>query len=288
MSLNKMKILVTGADGFIGKHLCPYLSVKHEVYKVYSSPKRIKQREDIILDLTDKKAVNIYFEKFKKDVRIDIIIHLASKLISNSEIYNLSVLYDNIKITESIAEVAMILKPKKLINFSSIAVYPNIDGLFAETSEIRPSANTDCLYGLSKLCGENILDFLLKDYNISICNLRISQVYGKGMREDRIIPIMLKELKEKNSITVFGEGKRISNFIDVNRLIKIIEYFIKNGLSGIYNIGGEHISYFELAKRLLNEHGISSSLIKKINKGSRVKFYIDTSKIKKVKNSIKK
>ena len=61
MSLNKMKILVTGADGFIGKHLCPYLSVKHEVYKVYSSPKRIKQREDIILDLTDKKAVNIYF-----------------------------------------------------------------------------------------------------------------------------------------------------------------------------------------------------------------------------------
>lgn len=46
MSLNKMKIIVTGAGGFIGKHLCSYLSVKHDVDAVYSKPKRINQRKD--------------------------------------------------------------------------------------------------------------------------------------------------------------------------------------------------------------------------------------------------
>ena len=64
--------------------------------------------------------------------------------------------------------------PKQVINLSSIAVYPNKDGIFYETSEIRPSANNDGLYGLSKFIGENILDFKCAKSNI--VKLRLAQV----------------------------------------------------------------------------------------------------------------
>jgi nucleoside-diphosphate-sugar epimerase len=198
------------------------------------------------------------------------------------KIEDLGVFYDNLKITEGLVELAKILKPKKLINFSSIAVYPNVDGKYSETSPIRPSVNTECLYGLSKFCSENIIDFMLRKENMIIAHLRSSQVYGEGSRSDRIIPLMLEELKRKNVITVFGSGERVSNFIHVDKLTEIVELFIKKDIKGIFNIGDEQLSYLELARRLIKEYGNKDSRIIKERRGSRAKVYIDIGKLKKV------
>ena len=56
------------------------------------------------------------------------------------------------------------------------------------------------------------------------------------MRQDRIFEVMKKEVKEKNMITVYGMGRRISAFIHIDSLISKIELCIKKKLKGIFNI----------------------------------------------------
>lgn len=273
-----MNVLVTGANGFIGSHVCPFLKGQgHQVFKLE-------------LDLTNHANVVQFSEKFKSKHRIDVVIHLATKMASENQdlTEQFKLLYDNLEITKNVVALVKILKPQKLINFSSMAVYPNVDGVFSEDTRIHMSENSDCLYGLAKFCGENIFECFLKNQNIVITHLRISQVYGGGMCSDRIMPIMQQELKEKNTVTVYGTGERISNFISIDKLLEVLWHFFIEKLPGVYNVGGESLAYLEIAKRIIKEKGDEKSRIIKLKKGSRVKFILDTKKLEEKMNELKK
>ena len=163
----------------------------------------------------------------------------------------------------------------KVINFSSIAVYPNKDGEYFETSEIRPSVNHECFYGLSKFCGENILDSLCE--GIDIAHLRVSQV-AENNRSDRVFEVMKKELFENNKITVYGNGNRISGFIEINTLIKKINFFLENDIKGIYNTSEYNLSYKDLASNLISKYGNQKSSISYIDRGVSSKVIINNEK----------
>ena len=276
-----MKILLTGAGGFIGSKLYDRLSKKHKVISIFSSSNSVSDYNCYSLDLTKKKRIekigNVLSIK-----KIDAIIHLASKVASSDKIEDLTLLKENIAISENLVFLAKKIKPKVLINFSSMAVYPNISGLFSEKSLPAPQKNPDCIYGLSKYCSEVVIGYLLKNENIRILHLRISQVHGNGMRSDRIIPVMLKELKENNRITVYGNGERTSNFINVDKLAKEIEFFLQEDKSGVYNIGDQNISYSELAQQLIDQYGDKISIINKEPKGNKEKFMLDISKLRSI------
>ena len=282
-----MEILITGAGGFVGKNFCESFVKKHNIYKVSSNT--IIEDNSLKIDLTNDKMVKELINKLSKN-KIDVIINLASKLSSPDTIYDLNILTDNISITKNIIRITKELKPKLLINFSSMAVYPNTSGLFSEESMINPLNNNDCLYGLSKYSSEVLIDFFLKNITTKISHLRIGQIYGQGMRQDRIIPKMLKELRNNNTITVFGNGMRSSNFIEINNLIKIVDFILLNKIAGLYNVGGENLNYYDLAKLLIEEHGNHLSKIIKKKEGSRVKFNLDVSKIEKtmLKHNVEK
>ena len=273
---------MTGAGGFIGSHLSHYLEDRYNIFNVLSKSSRFNFKNSIRLDLCNHGQVRAYFKKFSKQNKIDTVIHLASRLASVQAAEDTSILYENIKLSESLVEIAKLLKPKKIIHFSSMAVYPQQNGLFGESSPVRPSKNGDCCYGLSKFCSENVLDFLLRKHNMTITHLRISQVYGPGMREDRIIPVMLRELRQKNTITIFGNGERIVNFIHVEKLLPIVDFFIQRDLPGIFNVGDEEYSILQLAQKLIRQNGNKNSRIVKESRGSRIKFHLDTSKIRKL------
>lgn len=273
-----MNILITGAGGFIGRYLVDRLGKTHAVHGVYSKPNPANKSNSICLDLLDSSLVEKKFTDFSKGIQIDVLINLAASLASVHDTDNINLLRKNIIITENVVNIAKILKPSKIVNFSSMAVYPNVDGLFSEESLPGPERNPDCIYGLSKYCSEVLFDFLLRDTGVNILHLRVAQVYGEGMREDRIIPVMLKELRENNEITVYGDGERTSNFIEINKLVMIVEQLLESDVSDVYNIGDENISYSELALRLIREHGNENSSVTKVANGRREKFVLDTSK----------
>ncbi len=270
-----MNILVTGADGFVGRNVCRHLQKGHTLHRV----DRTKNKDILTVDLCNMDEVNEFSRQLQKGDQIDVILHLASKVMATSDIENMEVFYDNIHITESLIELAKDIKPGKIVNISSMAVYPTMDGTFCETSQIQTSCNTDCLYGLSKFCSENLIDFMLNRHGILTAHLRISQIVGQRMRPDRIVPMMLKELSENNTITVRGNGVRVSNFIQIDKLVSLIGLFVEHDISGIYNVGGVNISYYDLAQKLIMEYGNELSRIIKVDDKPGSKFRLSVDKL---------
>jgi len=279
---NRKNIIIFGSGGFIGRHLASRLEKEYNVYKVDSVINGLKGEDKLVIDLRNLNKAKKLFKDFGRKHKAYCFVHLASRLASPDKLDDFSVFFDNLKIIQSVAEIAKLLSPRKIINFSSIAVYANKSGVYREDSQIKPSVNNDCLYGLSKFCSENILDFMLRGSRTILTHLRIAQVYGEGMRGDRIIPVMENELRERNTITVYSYGKRVSNFISAEDLSAKTSLFVKKDIPGVFNIGAENISYYELAKRIIKLKGSSSSKIIRKSGGSEQKFILDTGKLDKL------
>ena len=279
-----MKILITGAGGFIGKHLCQHFSKDHEIIALMRSDAAVTSSRTIHLDLTDTALVQLHIANKNIPAEIDCIIHCASILATPETSKDFGLFQRNNAITESLMHIAEFAKPTMLINFSSIGVYPNADGTYTETSHVAPSVNSECLYSLAKLCSEELFSFYLGK-QLRVVNIRLSQTYGKGMREDRIYSIMLKELKEHNTITVYGNGERESNFISIEYLLSTMEKIISHPtISGTFNLGEHNISYRTLAEMIAREQGDKGTNILFKPQGVRSKAVIDSTKLLKTLN----
>jgi len=274
-----MRILITGANGFIGRHLRNHFQSGHEIYSITRTLNRsLLSENDYAIDLSDVNGVK---EKFANNIfkqKMDVIIHCAAVL-SNIDNKDITVFHKNNAITESMIYIASVTNTTKIINISTIGVYPNISGTYNEQSAIEPSVNHECLYGLSKVCSEELFKFYLKD-TIQVINIRLGQVYGLGMRKDRIFSIMKNELIRDNIITVFGKGERISNFISIDYFFEKIKRIVQNDkIQGTFNLGEKNLSYYNLAEMIMKEFGNSSSKIRLSERGIRSKVIIDSSKI---------
>ena len=262
-----MRVLITGSNGFIGKKLREELSKDYEVLGIFRSKENvINKKQDFQADLKILKDINKIVNNLEtRDINsVDVIVHTASEVAVREKLESKEILHSNDELTFNLIRLSSILSPSLFINLSSMSVYPYIDGTFSEESLCLPSKNDDFLYGLSKLNAEMVLQYFLPKLNCCLLNLRISQVYGEGMRKDRIIPMMLEELNKKNSITVYGNGVRTTNFIHVSDLVKAIKFFLESDLSGTFNIGKYNISLLDLAKKLIEKEGDKESRIIKI------------------------
>lgn len=274
-----MKVIITGASGFIGQFIGKYLmNNKIEVVTLGRSEPKQWSSKHIAFDLVEPDFTIFNSDDFED---IDAIIHCSSVMADSTNLESFNLLYDNIKMSESIVELSKKLKIKQLINLSSFAIYPNTDGHYDELSQLDVSDNNDSIYGLSKICAENLYNFLLdKKSNVNVVNLRMSQVHGEGMRTDRTYQIMLDELRAKNTITAFSDGERVSNFVSVTKVAKVVEFFLKHPkYKGAYNLGGENLSYKELAQQLIDKYGNSASQIILVSRGVKSKFYLNSNKL---------
>ena len=222
-----MKILVTGGSGYLGTSLKQEL--RNRGNRVFSLSRSSGPHiDDLACDLTDMSEIDDICNKLSGE-KIEVAVHLASKLmnerLSQSEIFD-----HNLEISQGFVRLVGLLTPSKVINASSTAVYPEISGTFDEESLIKPSVNSDALYGLSKFVAENLIDTSLQSTSTQCIHLRIGQVYGDQMNENIIIPVLRKELQLDSRMTLFGSGKRVIPFANISFLIDVIIKFIENKL----------------------------------------------------------
>jgi UDP-glucose 4-epimerase len=272
-----MKILITGVSGFIGAELFDSLTKQHEVFGVSRTKLDFKNCEQ--LDFLKEKEVHDYF----KNNQFDVIVHLASITASADSIKDIDQYLNNLKIQTNIISALKDYKSCYFINFSSTAVYPNVSDLFSETSRIDPSANPDCLYGLSKFNSEILFKFLF-DQGIKLLNLRVGYVHGDRMNNTRIHKVFEKELIDTNKITIFGNGERVIPQIGVKELVTIIKQFIKNQKEGVYNLVTENCSTMSIAENIIGLNGNSESEIILVDKGNKTKFELDLDKLNSFRN----
>ncbi len=278
-----MKIVITGVNGFVGKALYRVLSEKHNVIGVYNSGNAVFEN-CYKVDLTNEEEIGLVFGKPETN-DVDVIVHLASKMASVKNSNDLDVLHNNTIMAKNVAFMAKKLNVNQVIYLSSSSVYPNIDGVYNEESIPNPSLNSDCIYGLSKLNGEIILNYFLAETDIKVTHLRASMIYGEGMDDTRLIPVIEKEIIENNSVTLFGNGERMLNLVKVEKLVEYISFFIEKPLSDVINIGDECISSLDLARQIISKKGNSETKIILKEQGSKSQFILDIGKLNQIISS---
>lgn len=224
-----MNILVTGSDGFIGKHLiCALLEDEHRIkgMDIQSGVICEKKYEKIIADVCDKQAV----ENAVKGV--DLIIHLAAKHhdfgISRDEFFAA-----NEGGTKNLLEAATKEKVRKIIFCSSAAVY----GASEADDNTIPSPVSD--YGSSKLAAEKAIEaWIKKDSSNSAVIIRPTVVFG--IENLANMYNLIDKIITKRFFWI-GEGENIKSVAYVENLIAAILFMMKNMKIGYqtYNYSDE-------------------------------------------------
>ena len=207
-----MKVLIIGANSILSKKLIQ-LHTSDEVDILYHGA---------ALNTSHPKHRNIALEDIGSLEDNYDIVYIVSAVISN-EIEKLDEIINvNARLVNDICNR---FKSSKIIYFSSVAVYDAIDGLNIDEKTLPCP---ESVYGISKLLGEKIVE---KSKNYAI--LRISSMYGIGMKQSTFLPKIIKNALDSKEIRLLGQGQRIQNYIharDVATLAKTAALSKQNGI----------------------------------------------------------
>lgn len=247
------KILITGANGMVGKALAKKL--KSEGYDNLLMP----ISDD--LDMRNQNKVEEYFEKSKPEF----VFHLAAKV--GGIMANISApaefLYDNLMIELNVIEAAKKSNVKKLLFLASSCVYPRecpqpMKEEYLLTGKLEP---TNEGYALAKIAGIKICEYYNRQYGTNFITLMPCNLYGPNdsfdIRKSHVVSALLKKfhlakLNEEKWVEVWGTGKARREFLFVEDLAYALIFFMNNvdadQIGSFINIGyGKDISIKELA-----------------------------------------
>ncbi|MFD0586595.1 NAD-dependent epimerase/dehydratase family protein [Paenibacillus sp. GCM10027627] len=215
-----MKILVTGAAGFIGSHLCEALLQKDEVWVIgvdalireelsvigtrnlgsLEGHPRFSFRQDNLLDIDWEQALE----------GVDIVYHLAGiPGVRNSwgadfQHYE----RNNIAATQRLLEACKGKQLKKFVFASTSSVYGEKRGMVSEYAWPSPLSP----YGVTKLTGEHLCRVYWKNEGVPIVILRFFTVYGPRQRSDMAFHRFIKQIEGGRPLTLYGDGQQSRDF----------------------------------------------------------------------------
>ena len=187
-----MKILIVGSNSILSKAIL----IEHQSDQV-----------DMIYHdkPTDYYSNLIHISKLNELGDNYDLVYLVSAIIRNN-VDDTELLFDvNVKLIQTISNL---FKSARLIYFSTVAVYDALESGFIDE---KTKASPCSFYGISKLWGERIVS-QHKKYTI----IRISSLYGEGMKQTTFLPIIIKDALTKGRITLLGDGSRKQNYISVS------------------------------------------------------------------------
>ncbi len=166
-----MRIAVTGANGFIGQQLCPYLQeqLKGDIVSLTRSPSTIGNKT-LSFSASDEQLISDLSQ-------VDCLIHLAARAHSNATPTDLE--RDNLALSERVAKLALAAKVARVIYISSIKVNgDSTQGRSPFTADETPQPDDD--YGRSKLASELILKRYFVNTPTELVIIRPPLVYGSN------------------------------------------------------------------------------------------------------------
>lgn len=275
--IGKKRVLVVGANGYIGLRLCHFLhSQGYEIIGTFSTkPINYKKytnfiSEFIIGDIRHRKIIQMI-----ANCKARIIIYLVSlnhfdseKNIENTFNINVKPL-SNILSRLSISNSSV----ENFIYFSTIQVYGNnLKGKIKEQQQLNPNN----IYGLTHQIGEEICNYYRNNKNINCINIRLSNSYGQPLFEnkncwDSVINNITKSAFESKKIVLKSDGNIFKDFIHFSEICSFINLIIKSNSvkQNTYNLtSSTTLSLIDVA----NE--VKKAYLKKYN--LEIPIYINT------------
>lgn len=258
-----MRILVTGAAGFVGYHLSRYLlETEHDVIAI--DKVNSNERLDILVQYEnfDFRHGSIADISFSQEIgEVDYIVHLAAlpdvrKSIGRPYIQ----IQQDVLGYINLLEYAKVLEGlKRLLFISSSSVY-GVGGGFSETSPTMPISP----YGVSKLNNENMNTCYWNLYGFPITSLRFFTVYGTYGRDNMVIWKFTENISLGKPITLFNNGLNERDFVyvsDVVDAILLAMFDEKSTGHNVYNVGtGTSVSVLEVVRIIEDMIGKTATL----------------------------
>ncbi len=223
-----MKILITGAAGFIGFNLCLKILNEYKFAKLYGIDNlnnyySVKLKKLRLKEL--KKYNNFKFEKinidnkekltsFFKKKNFDYIFHFAAQAGVRYSIKEPRAYLDSNTVAFfNLLEICKDKKIKKFFYASSSSVYGNSSNFPLKENEISKPIN---FYGLTKKNNEETAEIFSKYYKMKLIGLRFFTVYGEWGRPDMVIFKLLEAIFKKKIFYLNNQGNHYRDFTYIN------------------------------------------------------------------------
>lgn len=228
-----MKILVTGASGFIGSNLITYLLDHLQGVSVYCLIRPGKRAPDerckpLVCDLSNGNDAVFPDENF------DVVIHMAqSRHYRDFPSHAVDIYAVNVQSTFALAEWARSHGVNRFVMASTGSVYQPTGQLLKETDPVFPGS----FYSASKLAAENLLRPYCEFYNVDV--LRIFSPYGKGQQK-MLVPNLIDSIRQGKQVTLSGTEGLVMSPVYIDDCSALISGLLKTESKGyeVYNLGG--------------------------------------------------
>ena len=224
------KVIVTGANGFIGTALCRELS--NQGISVIAV---VRNEEENISNIENLKGLRVVYSdlsEFKKlhkkisDRDVDVLYHLAWVGSAGSLRGNSEVQFNNIRYTCDTVEACSKMNCKRFVFASSIMEY-EIEVLMA--TDATPGINT--LYSSAKVSADYMARTIAGSLEVDYIRAVISTIYGPGELSPRLVNTSIRKLL-KGEHCAFSAGEQTYDFIYIDDAAKT---FVAIGEKGVTN-----------------------------------------------------
>ena len=290
-----MKILVTGAAGFIGSNFVFHMRKAHPEYDIIAPDSLTYagnletlapvMEEDhftfVRCDITDREGVRKVFEEHHPDV----VVNFAAESHVDRSIEDPGVfLRTNILGTQVLMDACREFGIQRFHQVGTDEVYGDLpldrpDLFFTEDLPLQASSP----YSASKASADLLAMAYHRTYGLPVTISRCSNNYGPYQFPEKLIPLMIANALADKPLPVYGTGENVRDWLYVEDHCRAIDMILENGKVGeVYNIGGHNErSNLDVVKTILKQLGKPESLITFVGdrKGHDLRYAIDPSKI---------
>jgi dTDP-glucose 4,6-dehydratase len=307
MSTFDKTILVTGGAGFIGSHVVRLFVNKYPNYKIVNGDaltyagnlENLKDVQDkpnyafAKIDITDEAGVEELFNQY----HFEAVIHLAAEShVDRSILDPLAFVKTNVLGTAILLNAcrkhwAGNHEGKLFYHVSTDEVYGSLGetGFFTEETPYDPHSP----YSASKAASDHFVMAYHDTYGLPVVMSNCSNNYGSHHFPEKLIPLMINNIKNNKPLPVYGKGENVRDWLFVEDHARAIDTIFHNGKQGqSYNVGGfnewknidlVHLLCSIMDKKLGRATGESAKLITyvKDRAGHDLRYAIDASKLNK-------
>ena len=288
-----MKILVTGAAGFIGSNY-----VRKQLDDAYPDT---AGAEVTVLDkltyagtLTNLAEVADsaryrFIEGDICDVNLvtdlmsghDAVVHFAAESHVDRSITGASdFVVTNVLGTQTLLQAALNAGVGRFVHVSTDEVYGSIsEGSWNELRPLEPNSP----YSASKAGSDLLARAYARTFGMEVCVTRCSNNYGPHQFPEKVIPLFVTNLMDGLQVPLYGDGMNVRDWLHVDDHCRGINLVLANGRAGeTYNIGGgTELTNVELTERLLDAMGVGWEMVRRVKDrmGHDLRYSVDITKI---------
>jgi dTDP-glucose 4,6-dehydratase len=259
-----VKLLVTGAAGFIGSTYVRQVNGDHDVTvldKLTYAGRRENLPDDVELvvgSIEDPLLVREVMEGCDAVVNFAAESHVDRSIAEQEAFARTHVIGTGV-LLDAVRELGV----GRFVQVSTDEVYGSIqDGSFTETSPLDPSSP----YSATKAGGDLLVSAHAHTYGVEALICRGSNNYGPRQYPEKLIPLCILNALHGDPLPVYGDGRQVRNWLFVEDFCRAIHTVLLEGRPGeAYNVGGpDECENLEVVRRILELSGRDESLIEHV------------------------